>query len=192
MPPVRCGRRAANSPMHRQTIRPMMTTRAIAGMAAAPMEETANGTMPVTRMVPASPITNAPHQFVPRLREVATSAGGPLTAVPCSLMCSSPQGARVWSVGVGGSWDRVSEGLQVALELPRGDLGVRRPDLGPLGGDEVVGVVPFGGLAQALAQRLVSLQVLERVPERHGHGPQPEFCRLGLAHLEEVELAGVS
>src|SRR5277367_4899332 len=146
MPPVRCGRRAANSPMQRQTIRPMTTTRAMAGMAAAPMDETANGTMPVTKMVPASPITNAPHQFVPRLSEVATSTGGPLTALPCSLMCSSPQWARVWSVDVGGSWDRASEGLQVAFELPRGDLGVGRPDLGSLRRDEVVRVVPVGGL----------------------------------------------
>src|ERR1700728_2505768 len=159
MPPVRCGRSAANSPMHRQTIRPMMTTSAMAGMAAAPMDETATGTMPVTRMVPASPITNAPHQFVPRLREVATSAGGPVTAVPCSLMCSSPQGARVLSVGVGGSWDRISEGLQVALDLPRGDLGMGGPDLGSLRGDEVIGVIPLRGLAQALAQHLVAFEV---------------------------------
>ena len=99
MPPVRCGKRAASSPMHRQTIKPMITTSAMAGMAAAPMDETANGTMPVTRMVPARPITNAPHQFVPRLREVATSAGAPLTAVPSSLMSSSPPCGPVSSVG---------------------------------------------------------------------------------------------
>src|ERR1700677_3713542 len=160
MPPVRCGRSAANSPMQRQTISPIMTTSAMAGMAAAPMDETANGTMPVTRMVPARPITNAPHQFVPRLREVATSAGGPLTTVPSSLMCSSPRWGRVWSVGVGGSWDRVSERLQLALELPRADFGVGGPDLGSLRGDEVVRIVPVGGLAQALAQHLVTLQVL--------------------------------
>jgi hypothetical protein len=73
---------------------PITTTRAMAGMAAAPMDETANGTMPVTRMVPASPMTNAPHQFVPRLREVATS--GVLVTAPFSLMGVSP---RVGSEG---------------------------------------------------------------------------------------------
>jgi len=36
------------------------------GIDAAPRLWTANGATPVTRIVPASPMTNAPHQFVPR------------------------------------------------------------------------------------------------------------------------------
>ena len=46
------------------------------------------------------------------------------------------------------AWCR-SEGLEVAVELPGRDLGVGGPDLGALGGDEVVDVVALGGLAQA-------------------------------------------
>ena len=34
------------------------------GIAAAPSEVTITGAIPVTRIVPARPITNAPHQFV--------------------------------------------------------------------------------------------------------------------------------
>ena len=43
--------------------------------------------------------------FVPRLKEVATSAGAPLTAVPSSLMSSSPPCRRVcqWAFGWGGT-----------------------------------------------------------------------------------------
>ena len=80
---------------------PITTTRAMAGMAAAPMEETAKGTMPVTRMVPARPMTKAPHQFVPRLREVATS--GVLVVAPVSLMGWSPRvgsEGHVWSLSL--------------------------------------------------------------------------------------------
>ena len=50
----------------------------------------------MTRMVPASPMTNAPHQFVPRLREVAISGG--FVTVPCSLMVVSSSGRRGWSL----------------------------------------------------------------------------------------------
>src|SRR5580693_565123 len=161
--------------MHRQTISPITTTSAIAGMAAAPMEETANGTMPVTRMVPARPITNAPHQFVPRLREVATSAGAPLTAVPSSLMSSSPPCGLVCQWAIGRAVRRCrSEGLQVTLELPRRDVGLGRSHLGPLGGHEVVDVVTLGRLAETLAQHVVALEVVDGVPQRHGHGAQPE------------------
>ena len=43
-----------------------MTT--ITGIAAAPSDVTITGAIPVTRIVPARPITNAPHQLVSRLR----------------------------------------------------------------------------------------------------------------------------
>src|ERR1700677_2835144 len=159
MPPVRCGSSAASSPMQRHTMRPMITTRAMAGMAAAPMEDTAKGTMPVTRMVPARPITKAPHQLVPRLREVATSGG----LVTCSLMCGSPLGwegsCRLFLFVSGSLVPRAaparrarSEGLEVALQLPARHLGVRGAHLVALGLDEVVDVVAVGRLAQAFAQ----------------------------------------
>ena len=44
----------------------VMTT--ITGIDAAPSDVTITGAMPVTRMVPASPITKAPHQLVSLLR----------------------------------------------------------------------------------------------------------------------------
>src|ERR1700681_4619493 len=73
--------------MHRHSTIPIRTTSVIAGTAAAPIACTAKGTMPVTRMVPASPMTNAPHQFVPRCSDVSISAGVPPVLV---LIASSP------------------------------------------------------------------------------------------------------
>ena len=78
--------------MHRHTISPITETRMMAGMAAAPIAWTAKGTMPVTRMMPARPITKAPHQLVPRWSEVATSVGGPPVTLVSVLMASSPLG----------------------------------------------------------------------------------------------------
>ena len=45
----------------------MIVITIITGIAAAPSDVTITGAMPVTRMVPARPITKAPHQFVSRL-----------------------------------------------------------------------------------------------------------------------------
>jgi hypothetical protein len=45
-----------------------MVMRTMSGIAAAPSDVTITGAIPVTRMVPARPMTNAPHQFVSRLR----------------------------------------------------------------------------------------------------------------------------
>src|ERR1700728_3287771 len=192
MPPVRWASSAASSPMHRQTIRPMTTTRAIAGIAAAPIDWTANGTMPVTRMVPANPMTKAPHQLVPLLKEVATSAGAPLTAVPDSLMRSSPPGlGTAGLMQVLRSLLEGSDGAQVALQLPRAHFGMRGPDFGPLGGHEVVDVVPLGGLAEPIAQDVIGLEMFERVPQRHRHGHEPALGRLLFGELEEIELARI-
>src|ERR1700677_1633364 len=134
MPPVRWGNNAASSPMHKQTMSPITTTSAMAGMAAAPIAATAAGTMPVTRMVPASPMTKAPHQLVPLLSDVAISAGGPPTAVPDSLICRLLGGLGAELVGVvqrgSVSWLGLN-GAQIALEFPRGHLGVGGAGFGP-------------------------------------------------------------
>ena len=42
----------------------MIVMKMITGIAEAPRLVTMTGAMPVTRIVPARPITNAPHQFV--------------------------------------------------------------------------------------------------------------------------------
>ena len=44
----------------------MMVMTTISGIDAAPSEVTITGAMPVTRITPAKPTTNAPHQFVSR------------------------------------------------------------------------------------------------------------------------------
>jgi hypothetical protein len=55
---------AANSARHRHNINPAILDRRKTGIEAAPILCTASGAMPVTRMVPARPITKAPHQLV--------------------------------------------------------------------------------------------------------------------------------
>ncbi len=55
---------AASSARQKQRITPAAVVKKNNGIDAAPMLWTASGAMPVTRMVPASPMTNAPHQFV--------------------------------------------------------------------------------------------------------------------------------
>jgi hypothetical protein len=59
-------------------------------MAAAPIAWTANGVMPVTRMTPARPMTNAPRQLIPLVSDVATSPGGPAVTLVALVMDSSP------------------------------------------------------------------------------------------------------
>ena len=46
----------------------MIVMKTMSGIDAAPSVVTITGAIPVTRIVPARPITNAPHQFVSRLR----------------------------------------------------------------------------------------------------------------------------
>src|SRR5258705_7106503 len=56
---------AASSAANRHSRTPIAVAIAISGTAAAPSACTAGGAMPVTRIGPARPITNAPHQLVP-------------------------------------------------------------------------------------------------------------------------------
>src|SRR5262245_32497436 len=64
MPPVRSGIIAANSARQKHKITPAAVTSTKSGIAAAPMLCTAKGATPVTKIVPASPMTKAPHQLV--------------------------------------------------------------------------------------------------------------------------------
>ena len=66
-PPVRSGIIAESSARIRHSRYPVIVMTTITGIAAAPSDVTITGAMPVTRIVPARPITNAPHQFVSRL-----------------------------------------------------------------------------------------------------------------------------
>ena len=64
----------------------VMTT--ISGMDAAPSDVTITGAMPVTRIVPARPTTNAPHQFVSRASPPCSysSTSASAEAPSCSLI----------------------------------------------------------------------------------------------------------
>src|ERR1700756_5192319 len=65
-PPVRSGIIAESSARKRQSSQPLRVTMTMLGIEAAPTDVTITGAIPVTRIVPASPITNAPHQLVSR------------------------------------------------------------------------------------------------------------------------------
>ena len=64
---MRSGIIAESSARSRQSRYPVIVITMITGIAAAPREVTITGAMPVTRIVPARPMTNAPHQLVSRL-----------------------------------------------------------------------------------------------------------------------------
>ena len=68
MPPVRSGHMVASSARQKQRKQPAIVITPMRMMASAPVPCTAYGAMPVTRIVPASPITKAPHQLVPLAR----------------------------------------------------------------------------------------------------------------------------
>src|SRR5579864_2726693 len=62
-PPVRSGIIAESSARKRQSSQPVTVMKTMLGIDAAPSEVTITGAIPVTRIVPARPITNALHQF---------------------------------------------------------------------------------------------------------------------------------
>src|SRR3984957_20632467 len=168
---------AASSPMHRQTANPTTETMMMAGMAAAPMACTANGTMPVTRMIPASPMTNAPHQLVPRWREVATSGVAPVVSVLMWLLLA----------GSGGS-----EQAQVVVDLPRRHHRVVATELGTLDIDEVVDVVTVGGFSQSIAEDRVTIEPIERLRQGGGQHREPQLGGLLGGDAEEVHGGGLA
>src|SRR5438445_13819566 len=69
-PPVRSGIIADSSARNRHRSQPLSVTMTMLGIAAAPIDVTITGAMPVTRIVPASPMTNAPHQLRSEERRV--------------------------------------------------------------------------------------------------------------------------
>src|SRR6185295_9665981 len=59
---------AASSAKNRQSSQPVRVMKTVIGMPDAPSWVTITGAIPVTRIVPARPMTKAPHQPVSRLR----------------------------------------------------------------------------------------------------------------------------
>src|SRR5215469_6218653 len=104
MPPVRSGHTHASSARQKHRKHPAMVITPIKMMPSAPVPCATNGAMPVTRIVPARPITKAPHQLVPLYRPFS----GKVTSM---LAMSSP-------------FRNALEERQVAFYLPIANDGV--------------------------------------------------------------------
>src|SRR5579859_5418264 len=138
MPPVRSGHMQPSSARHRHSTRPKTVLMPIAQIAVAPMPCTTYGAMPVTRIVPARPMTNAPHQFVPLTRPFSgiASSGFSIAAIAAALRGGLEQG-------------------EVAAGLPVADHRVPGLEFLPLDLGVVVDVVAVGRLAERVPQHLV-------------------------------------
>src|SRR5690348_1072990 len=113
--------------------------------------------MPVTRIVPASPITKAPHQLVPLARPFSGRVPSIEAMTPPWFRCQIASGTG-----------RASEERQVTLYLPVADDRVPGAELLPLDLGVIVDVVAVGRLAQRLAQHAVGYQRVRRVQQRRG------------------------
>src|SRR5215469_2387047 len=169
MPPVRSGHMVPSSARHRQRKQPKTVITPISRMPSAPVPCTTKGAMPVTRIVPARPITNAPHQFVPLTR--------PFSGVSPSIVAIAP------TPSVKG----FLEERQVTLHFPVTDDGVPGVELLALDLRVIVDVVTVGRLAQRLAQHVVGDQRVRRMQEGRGQGPDPAGGDLlGWHHVQVV------
>src|SRR5262249_33557478 len=124
-------------------------------MPSAPVPCTTKGAMPVTRIVPARPITNAPHQFVPLTR--------PFSGASPSIVAIAPTPSAKGSL----------EERQITLHFPVTDDGVPGVELLALDLRVVVDVVTVGRLAQRLPQHVVGDQRVRRVQEGRRQCPDP-------------------
>src|SRR6202035_3883720 len=155
MPPVRSGHIVASSARHRHRKQPAIVITPMRMMPSAPVPWTTYGAMPVTRMVPARPMTKAPHQLVPLCRPVSGSVPSVEATIP-PYICRG----TVPLAGAGRSEER-----EVTLDFPVAHRGVPGAELIPLDLGVVVDVVPVGGLAQRLAQHVVGDQFVGGVQQ---------------------------
>src|SRR5690348_11265150 len=153
MPPVRSGHIVASSARQKQRKQPAIVITPMRMMASAPVPCTAYGAMPVTRIVPASPITKAPHQLVPLAR-------------PCS-------GCDSCIEAMAPPRPEPLEERQVTLGLPVAHDGVPGVELLALDLRVVIDVVPVGRLAQRLAQHVVFDQLVGCVQQGGRQRPDP-------------------
>src|SRR5262249_53044041 len=151
-------------------------------MPSAPVPWTTYGAIPVTRIVPASPMTNAPHQLVPLARPCSV-------AVPSIEAMVSPRSllAGPLRAPASGRFVQSSEERQVTLDLPVTHLGVPRMELLALDLGVVVDVVAVRRLAQRLAQHVVGDQLVGRVQQgRRQHPDAPPGDLLGRRDVQAV------
>src|SRR5262249_18479959 len=135
-------------------------------MPSAPVPWTTYGAIPVTRIVPASPMTNAPHQLVPLARPCSV-------AVPSIEAMVSPRSllAGPLRAPASGRFVQSSEERQVTLNLPVTHLGVPRMELLALDLGVVVDVVAVRRRAERLAQHVVGDQLVGRMQQRRRQQP---------------------
>src|SRR6266513_4595314 len=161
MPPVRSGHIVASSARHRHRKQPAIVITPMRMMPSAPVPWTTYGAMPVTRIVPARPITKAPHQLVPLRRPVSGSVPSIEATIPPYICCGT-----VPLVGAGRSEER-----EVTLDFPVAHPGVPGAELVPLDLGVVVDVVPVRGLAQRVAEHVVGDQFVGGVQQGRRQRP---------------------
>src|SRR5215467_3543303 len=147
MPPVRSGHIVASSARQKHRKAPASVMTPIRMMPSAPVPCTTKGAMPVTRIVPARPITKAPHQLVPLTR--------PFSGRVPSIEAMTPPWSRC---RIASGTGRALEERQVTLDLPVADDRVPGAELFPLDLCVVVDVVPIGRFTQRLAKHVVRHQ----------------------------------
>src|SRR5215472_3598125 len=174
MPPVRSGHMVPSSARHRHRKQPRTVITPIRRMPSAPVPATTKGAMPVTRIVPARPMTNAPHQFVPLTR--------PFSGMSPSTVDIAPPFQPKVSL----------EERQVTLHFPVTDDGVPGLELLALDLRVVVDVVAVWRLAQRLAQHVVGDQRVGRVQEGRRQGPDPTGGDLLGRHYVQVVAVGLA
>src|SRR6476469_8146824 len=161
MPPVRSGHIVASSARHRHRKQPASVITPMRMMPNAPVPWTTYGAMPVTRMVPARPITKAPHQLVSLRKPVSGSVPSVVATIPPYVCCGTVPVA-------GAGW---SEERDVPLDFPVAHPGVPGAELVALDLGVVVDVVAVGGLAQRLAEHVVGDELVGGVQQGRRQGP---------------------
>src|ERR1700750_820937 len=179
MPPVRSGHIVASSARHRHRKQPASVITPIRMIHNAPVPWTTYGAMPVTRMVPARPITKAPHQLVSLRRPVSGSVPSVVATIPPYVCCGT-----VPLISAGRSEER-----EVALDFPVAHPGVPGAELVPLAVGLVVDVVAVVGLAQRLAEHVVVDQLVGGVQQGRRQGADATGGDLlGRHDMEVVEI----
>src|SRR5215467_13871503 len=169
MPPVRSGHIVASSARQKQRKQPAIVITPMRMMASAPVPCTAYGAMPVTRIVPARPITKAPHQLVPLAR--------PFSGIASCIEAMTPPRFSLL------------EERQVTLCLPVAHDGVPGVELLALDLRVVIDVVPIGRLAQRRPQHIVGNQLVGGVQQ--GRRQHPDATPGDLLSRHDVQVVAV-
>src|SRR5690242_17954533 len=179
MPPVRSGHIVASSARQRHRKQPAIVITPMRMMPNAPVPWTTYGAMPVTRIVPARPMTKAPHQLVSLRRPVSGSVPSIEATIPPYVCCGT-----VPLIGAGRSEER-----EVTLDFPVAHPGVPGAGLVALDLCVVVDVVAVGCLAQRLAEHVVGDQLVGGVQQGRRQGTDAAGADLlGRDDMEVVEI----